>query len=101
MGNLMHIKARKITLTVVDEIKLTPEQWDTRTHKNTTLAWRESSAKLLNLRVTKLAPQYDAKEFYEKLLRFSTELGFGEAEVIAKVTERVYGVDLCFEDEVA
>jgi hypothetical protein len=95
----MHIKAREVVVKVVDEIKLTPEQWDTRGHG--TVGWRDHMAKILNLRVQKLAPQYNAVDFYQNLARFAHEIGYGEAHVVAAVTERVYNVKLDFESEAA
>ncbi len=95
----MHIKSRQVTMRVVDEINLTPREWDSRF--NGTVAWREHMAKILNQRVIKTAPQCKPVDFYKSLLRFSTELGFGEEQAIAKVTERVYDVKLRFLKELA
>jgi hypothetical protein len=93
----MHIKSRVITTVVVDEIEMTAEEWDSRRNgwdehvkNDKALVWREHMAKLLNLRVTKLAPTCDAETFYTMLLRFAKEIGFGEEHVIAQVTRRVY-----------
>lgn len=90
----MQITAREIVVNVVDEINLTPAQWDSR--RQGASGWRLHMAKLLNLRVKKLAPQYKAKDFYFNLARFASEIGFGEISVIAKVTESVYNVKLDF-----
>lgn len=93
----MQIKVREVVMKVVDEISLTPMQWDTR---NTgTVGWRDHMAKILNLRVTKLAPQCDALEFYNALTRFAHEIGFGEDSVITGVTEQVYGVRIMYADQ--
>ena len=92
----MQIVAREIVVNVVDEIKLTPSQWDSRGQG--AWGWRLHMAELLNLRVKKLAPHYKAKDFYFHLARFSSEIGFGEISVIAKVTESVYTVKLDFSE---
>lgn len=95
----MHIVAREVTMKVVDEIKLTAEQWDSRGHG--TVGWREHMAKILNLRVQKLAPKCDAASFYHQLSRFAKEIGYGEPNVVAHVTERVYNVKLDFSENAA
>lgn len=95
----MDIKTRKVTITVVDGINLTPTQWDPK--EKGTVGWREHMAKLLNLRVKKLAPTCNPSEFFENLARFADEIGFGEMDTIIEVTERVYNVELIFGEQVA
>lgn len=95
----MLIKSRDVTMRVVDEIKMSPDEWDSR--NSGPVVWREHMTKILNLRVTKLAPQHNAVDFYNSLLRFAGEIGFGEERAIAKVTEHVYNVRLVFADQAA
>ena len=95
----MHIVSRKVTVRHV-EVKLTADQWDANTQGK--LTWREHMASLLNLRVTKLAAQYEhAGEFYRLLSRFAKEIGFGDPKVVAKVTEKVYRCKLQFDEQQA
>lgn len=96
----MEIKSREVVIKVVDEINLTPEQWDSQAFRKGTVGWRLHMSKILNLRVTKLAPQcQDAVSFYNLLERFSREIGFGEVDVIAQITEHVYNCKLQFNSE--
>lgn len=91
----MDIKTRRVTITVVDDINLTPSEWDAR--DKGTEGWRQHMAKLLNQRAKKLAPESTPSEFYDRLSRFAYEMGFGENHVVVKVTEQVYGVELIFD----
>lgn len=96
----MQIKAREVVVKVVDEINLTPEQWDSR--GGGTLVWREHMAKILNTRVKKLAPQCsEAIQFYTELSRFSQEIGFGEDNVVVAIAEHIYHVTFSFEAQAA
>lgn len=93
----MDIKSREVVVTYVDEIKLTPEQWDTRGHG--VVGWRLHMAKILNQRVVTLAPRHsDPIEFYKQLIRFADEIGYGEQATVIAVTERIYNIRLRFEE---
>lgn len=97
------LQSHKVVKRYVDRINLTADDWSSsrattleingkRTFVRDNQARRNHAAKLLNLRVTRLAPECDVVEFYKQLVRFSTEIGFGDIEVIRSVTNRIYGI---------
>lgn len=96
----MDIKSREIKQIVVDEINITPADWDRGSQG--TSAWRLHMAKLLNQRVCKLAPQCSTPdEFYQRLYQYTRDIGFGHYLVVVKVTEMLYKVEKVQEEKAA
>lgn len=81
-------------------INYTPNKWDPTNLSGTdTNRWHK--AKLLNQRVEKYAPQLSPMEFYVNIDCFAQNLGFGDPNVIAAITEYIYKTKLVFEEEQA
>lgn len=90
----MHIVSREVRQIVVDQIQITPDEWDAERAGKVT--WRAHMAALLNQRAKKLAPVSNPSEFYHGMLRFARSLGFGSVQTIIEVAERIYNVELLF-----
>lgn len=91
----MHIKSRQVTVTSIDEIEISPREWDPK--RAGRVVWREHMAQLLNKRAKVLAPKCNPSEFYHGMLTFSKNIGFGSIDTIIELTERVYDVEMVFD----
>lgn len=84
------------TIKVICE--MTPDEWDGRAGSVAdTTRWHK--AKLLNQRVSKIAPTLDPIQFYQNMARFAHEQGFGDIDVVIRVTEEIYNITLEFPSE--
>ena len=90
MKNVQVVEVKQIQI----KINMTPDQWDPNNHSSDTTRWHKS--KLLNSRVAKNAPVMSVVDFYMDLARFAHEIGFGDNDVVIKLTEYLYQTKLDF-----
>lgn len=96
----MDIKVREVKQIIVEEINLTANEWDKSLRG--TVGWRSHMSTLMNQRVKRLAPQCSSPdEFFERMFQYTQDIGFGDYEVVVKLTETLYKVQKVEEEQAA